>query len=868
MEKNHKLIFTSVCIRTIVLIFTGVLIQITGKAQAILKDSGNYVTTVASSKYNRSKHYKKLWGEHYRKEWATPVSFKKVNLDTLAGGLTIYEKGGGRQSKSLKLTDANKKEYVLRSIDKSFGAALPEIAQGTFIEKLANDQVTVSHPYAALTITPMAEAAGIYHTKPVIYYLPEQPALKNYGQDFGNRLYLFEQRPDENWEEAANFGNSNKIVSTDKMLEEILEDNDNTVDQRAFVKARLFDILIGDWGRHEEQWRWASFKDDKKTLYKPIPRDRDNAYTKFDGKLLNFVIRFAGAKHLQTFDYKIKHLDHLNFPARNLDHHLTNEVTREEWIAIANEIKSALTDAVIDDAIKKMPPEVYSLSGPEIAAKLKSRRDLLPKYAEEYFLFLTREVEITGSEAKEYFDVKRLSDEATEVSIYKINKEGSRESKPYFHRIFNNKETKEIRIYGIKGEDEFHVSGKVGRSIKLRLIGGTDKDRIVDESSVRKGGNRTKVYDNRNDDIKRSGETQVHRSSDSSINAYKYDYFVYNKQSTKPIAFYNSEDRIYVGLSYSHTRQIWRHFPYGAYSYLDVKYSIDQKAVSSTAKVNLTQLAGKWNLNLFANYDAIRWTNFYGLGNETVLTTTDRNYFRMRSRQLLLSAGLEQVINNRHRISIVPFYQSIDVVSDTERFLAKQPITDRNDIYEKKNFTGATVQYIYQHLNDSILPTKGMSFLTDAGYTVNLGNSNKNFAHASAALTLYVPLSRQFGLLLRGGGATLSGTPEFFQYNYIGGTQTLRGYQRNRFYGNSIFYNQNELRWITDVHSYLFNGKFGLFALYDEGRVWLKGENSNSMHTSYGGGILVSPFNTLTVSAAYAKSSEDMNIHLRVVKVL
>ena len=77
--------------------------------------------------------------------------------------MTPYAEGGGRQSRSLRLKDANRREYVLRSIDKTYTKALPEIARGTFIEHIANDQVSIAHPYSALTIAPMAEAAKILH---------------------------------------------------------------------------------------------------------------------------------------------------------------------------------------------------------------------------------------------------------------------------------------------------------------------------------------------------------------------------------------------------------------------------------------------------------------------------------------------------------------------------------------------------------------------------------------------------------------------------------------------------------------------------------------------------------------------------------
>jgi hypothetical protein len=231
--------------------------------------TGKEITVIAGKQYDRSWFHQKLWGKHYRKEWTTPVRIPLFNLDTAAGGLKPYEAGGGRQSKSLRLRTANEKEYVFRSIDKTFGKALPPIYQGTFVEDAVNDQVTIAHPYAALTIPDMAEAAKIYHTWPSIVYVPKQSGLDSFSDIYGNNLYLFEQRPDENWEEAANFGNSKNIISTEKLLEKLFDDNDNRVDQAAFVRSRLFDMFIGDWGRHEDQWRWASFKNDKRTLSSP-----------------------------------------------------------------------------------------------------------------------------------------------------------------------------------------------------------------------------------------------------------------------------------------------------------------------------------------------------------------------------------------------------------------------------------------------------------------------------------------------------------------------------------------------------------------------------------------------------------------------
>ena len=99
-------------------------------------NASSQYTVVAGPQYERSSFHQKLWGKHYRKEWATPVTVPGFLLDTAAGGLKPYQEGGGRQSKSLRLVNPQGKEYVMRSIDKTFGNALPPIYRNTFIHTI------------------------------------------------------------------------------------------------------------------------------------------------------------------------------------------------------------------------------------------------------------------------------------------------------------------------------------------------------------------------------------------------------------------------------------------------------------------------------------------------------------------------------------------------------------------------------------------------------------------------------------------------------------------------------------------------------------------------------------------------------------
>ena len=67
----------------------------------------------------KSGFYKYLLGERYRKYYSEKVSVPTVTIDTLFGGLSPVRRGGGTQSKSLRLiTKDGKKQYVMRAMRK------------------------------------------------------------------------------------------------------------------------------------------------------------------------------------------------------------------------------------------------------------------------------------------------------------------------------------------------------------------------------------------------------------------------------------------------------------------------------------------------------------------------------------------------------------------------------------------------------------------------------------------------------------------------------------------------------------------------------------------------------------------------------
>lgn len=809
---------------------------------------------IAGQEYKSSSWHTWMWGEDYREEWSTPVKIPVLNLDSAFGGLTVVKQGGGRQTKSLRLADASGRQYVLRTVNKTYSGALPEVVQGTFIERLANDQIATNHPYAALTVPRMAEAGKIYHTNPEYYVVPYSPRLGEYNESFANTLCLLEERPDETQISQESFGNPEDIVSTEKMLEKITEQNDHLIDQNAYVKTRLFDMFVGDWGRHRDNWRWAKFESGSNKIYRPVPKDRDQTYAKFEGFLLSIIVGSTGLKQLQTFDDKIHDINWYNYPAINLDRRFTNELTRQVWIDSAKALQQYLTDDVIENAVRQMPPEIFARSGEEIIRKLKSRRNDLDKYAGDYYDFLSKQVDIPGSKEDELFMVQRSGDGATSVAVYPIKKNREIKNEPIFSRTFLNKETNEIRLYGLDGNDVYHISGSGSSSIRLRLVGGPGIDSVVNESSP------VHYYDIPGDVVR--GKVKKHLSYDTSITRYDFDNFVFDKKGFGISPNYTNTRGAFIELGYKETKQQWRKEPFGWQQVFKLNYSFFNKSFGGDYKGIFNEAIGKWNILLNASYDQQLKNYFFGLGNETVYDRKNE-YYNLHTEEGKAIIGFNRIFAKYNSITLSASYDMVRVKNENAHFISETLPANDPTVFNSKNFAGAQLSYAYYYVNNEVVPTKGFGFSVNGSHTKNLSQTNRSFTRYWTTVGFYIPLGKKFSFASRNGASTVDGKPEFYQYNWIGGGQNLRGFHRERFYGKTSFYNDNELRWIPDVKGYLFNGKIGLIGFLDNGRVWMPGVPSAKWHVGYGAGLLLSPFNKVAVTAYYGMSDDDKLIHIR-----
>jgi hypothetical protein len=553
-----------------------------------------------------------------------------------------------------------------------------------------------------------------------------------------------------------------------------------------------------------------------------------------------------------------------------------------DWLAATRKIQEAMTDELIEEAIKEYPDEIYQHHGDEIIRKLKARRANLHDYARIFYLSLAKEVNVLGSDKHEYFKVERLNADETRVRVWKRKKDDGELKHLMYDRTFKTSETKEVRLYGFDGEDIFDIQGEADKGIKIRIIGGKDDDEVNDESNMAGPSKKIIYYDKKSGDnkLETQGETKDKRSLREDVNLYDRREFQYDLLS--PLAYFgfNPDDGIYVGGGAKIVTHGFRKNPYKASHTIKGNIAPKTNSFNVTYNGEFVDLFAKTDLLINLDIPTPSAVNFfYGFGNETVneRETAGSQYYRVRYFQFFLESMLRKTWKEgKHDARFGASYQNIELEDEEEapeaRFVYEYadglPINEQNDLFENpKSFTTFFAQYKFDTRDNNVIPTRGFRFnskIDNVSGTETADREEVSFWRFSGDISLYLstgqPSSRfNTTWATRAGGAINQGSfEEVYQSNVLGGLNNLRGYRRMRFAGDNSFYWNNDLRIkLFNFRTYLLPGQFGIHGIYDVGRVWVEGESSNKWHRGYGGGIWVTPFGAAVLSLELTTSEEE-----------
>ncbi|MEX2048130.1 MAG: BamA/TamA family outer membrane protein [Gemmatimonadota bacterium] len=810
---------------------------------------------VAGPGYGASAFYQLLAGAGYRDLWTAPIRVPVADLSRLGGGLTARRVGGGMTTKTLHLDGADGRRYVLRSVDKVPADLIAEF-EGTLLEDVLQDQISAFHPSSALVVAPLLDAVGVLHVTPTLVVVPDDPRLGDFRSEFAGMLALFEERPDDPPEGAPGFGGSIEVVQTDRLFAIMEEQTGHRVARDELLRARLVDLIVGDRDRSTNNHLFARFADGEGgALWRPIPRDRDQAFVRFDGLLKGFARYYD--RRLVQFESEYPNVFGLTRNAWDIDRSFLVSMSRAEWDSVVSDVRARLTDAVIDDAVRMMPREHYELVGERLAPALRRRRDNLVEAADELYRIVFESPDITLSDADEDVTIRHLRDGSVQITGVVVGPQG--DATTSYTRTFVPDETLEVRVYLQGGDDRAVVVGNGPGSIKVRVMGGGGRDELHDSSGT--PGVVNLFYDGGGGTVVTDGpSTRFHRRDVERRFSWHEEsrWLDWGTFVVPEARFGYDEDRGLVLIGGVKVRQYgFLKDPYAMRLQLRAGWAVGARTPIVDYRHFWQDMLGETDVFVRARWSGLEVMNFFGLGNQVPLSGA-KDYHKVRHESLEASIAFSVGDGETRVLSVGPVFEFSR--SDTVTAASFVGVTDP---YGSGGFAalGLQTDFVLDGRDSPGAPTSG--YLLDGGArfvpeVLDVRRGSYGEVHATAA-TYVSPAGGNPVLAVRAAGKMLWGAYPFAQAAFLGGSGSVRGLPEQRFAGDASLNASAELRVQLARVAILFPSDVGVFALGDMGRVYLSGEVSDSWHTAYGGGVWIAPIrreSTVQISLARSGSGE------------
>ena len=810
----------------------------------------NVVTVVTNEKVDAGPLKDILFGRNYRTEWTQPINIEVLDIGKEAGGLRPIRQSGGTNLRVLTLEDKKGKQWQLRSIERFPQNVIPSDLRVP-VDLSKEDAVSASYPFASLIVSDLQKSAGVPAVQRKVVFVPDDPRLMRFKNDFANSLAILEEREPK---EVVT------TVNTDDLVVRLQDNNNNAVDQRKVLRARLLDNFVMDFNRNENQFTWATYDTGRNRIYYPVPQNPSQAFFVNQGIIPWLSRRILSMPEIQGFKSKASNINSFNKTAYNFDHQFLNALTEQEW---SDEIDSFLKDVDDNALIYAAGCQPYSMvceNASDILTTLQDRRKYFKDEMLRYYKFLSETVTVAGSKERERFSIDITGDGTVKLTIQGI---GPGIPTKIFERTFDPKVTKEIRIYGLEGNDSFTVDGGSTR-IEFRLIGGPGEDVFVNRSS----GNKATVYDVTFEDNVVTGYSGFVDgiSPDPLTNVYTFRQFKYDQVLPGIHLAYNIDDGLIIGGEIETQRNQFRKEPYGSKHEIGARYTTNTRSYHFRYEGEFTKVVKDLDLVLKADIRAPRnVTNFFGMGNSTQYDHSKpgrieyyRTQFDLGTFSVMMRKRLQSWLNAD--FGAIGQYYQVKTKQNLGKYLVDTVGAVAPELFDTKCFLGAEGRLRVNSKNNQVLPTRGA--LMDVYLRQLIGVNAEHHMPTQFGLDLSffmsTPSIRNVVLGTRFGFGHNIGDFDFPQAQFLGGVENLRGFRKDRFAGRSMLFNNTELRIrVKQFRTYLFPGSWGFLAFNDLGRVWADGEDSGRWHDGYGAGVWISPVNRFVFTGSVARSEEE-----------
>jgi hypothetical protein len=614
----------------------------------------------------------------------------------------------------------------------------------------------------------------------------------------------------------------------------------------------------------------------------PLPEDADQAFTRYEGKAMG-AVRSVVPRFMRYSGEYPKRMEGLTANNYDVTRWLLADVEWPVYEEVARELVAQMTDAAIDEAMHQMPPEWYAIDGAQMTKDVRQRRDGLPAFARRFYLHLADRVDVRATDQADLARIEHLDDGTLRLTL-SPRTAGGGAGTAYYQRRFSPKETKEIRLYLLGGDDKVEATGARKDGIRVRVLGEAGNDDIDDSKS---GGLEVRDWQGKNT-VERGPGTKVsgHEWTNPAPEADRpwleprnYGHW------TVPtlLAWWEPNQAFMFGGGFTRTSWGFRKYPWANMQSFTLLYSTGYSNVRAS-------YTGQWRVGdtatvatIDAGFSGIENMNFFGFGNETA-KIEDGKLYRTETNEYRIFPALRFRPNGRFELHVGPEARTVQtkggdsLVEQQQQYgigrfgeLAARAgfeFDSRGRAVSMTEMRGMTAPDATAASNAA--PVSGVRLQGEGFFVPKAWDTTASFGGVDGSLSGYVG-NQKLVLAARAGGRTLWGTYPWFESASISGegggtgaTGEVRGYYDGRYRGDSSLYGNLALRfWIGHRKRAVLPVRWGLEAFGESGRVWYDGEDSKKWHTGYGLGLMVQLIGTpMVFSGSMANGTDGIKFYV------
>jgi len=708
--------------------------------------------------------------------------------------------------------------------------------KGTELENSLRNVEKLSYPFASIITSKLATQLNLPHNSPVLVAKEEQL----------HQLVSVDST----------------IISTETMLDLIHNDITVILDQEAYLRFRLLSFLVGSTNMKPNQYSWKELQGNNKKTLVPYTSSYQNEYMNFDGTYKLIAKLVSSYKHLEPYATRIKNIKKTSQQFIGFDVNLLSSLPYEKWEKEVVSIQNALNSSVVEEIKNSLPKGILSTETEVLFKVLNNRIRNLDVIATSYYNLISPNKIVVGTDKNNLIDVHR-TDNGTSIEIY--NEKDGKKS-PIKKYNFLNKETDEIWIYGLKGNDYFEVSGESKKYMPLRLIGGNNADKYEIQN-----GAKVIIHDSKSQTfIVEKDKAKVSLSEENYVTQYNSEKYKHTVNKVQPKFGANPDDGLFIGVVDS-------------YKVMDFDQNPYTKLHQVSANLYLGTLGFKIGyygelINVYKGFSAFGGlgyqssnysTNFFGFGNET--PNLDDNlkldYNRIRIATFDAKVGLLKRHKN-YFISANLFFESKKIDETPDRFVSSETLFfPDTHFFERKNYLGLSGLYEYKDLYVSIVEELIILPKIEFKLAADINEFSKTNVSVYPSLYLAHPMyGDKISVDATFAYKHIFGNDiPFYQAANLGGSTGIRGYRNERFTGQSLCYVSTNLRWhIKDLKSEVLPLQFGLLGGFDAGRVWQENETSSQFHSDFGAGFWLQTADLIKAELQGFKGDEGLRFSFNI----